>query len=58
VLKAHPQICEGHVPVKLWLCTPDGKRLEATSNWIAFRANSYPKLKPALQKKHPGVPWP
>ena len=57
-LKAHPQICEGHVPVKLWLCTPDGKRLEATSNWIAFRANSYPKLKPALQKKHPGVPWP
>jgi ATP-dependent helicase HrpB len=57
-LKAHPHICEGHVPVKLWLCTPDGKRLEATSNWIAFRANSYPKLKPALQKKHPGVPWP
>ena len=57
-LKAHPLVCEGHVPVKLWLCAPDGKRLEATSNWTAFRANSYPKLKPALQKKHPGVPWP
>jgi ATP-dependent helicase HrpB len=57
-LKAHPHICEGHVPVKLWLCAPDGKRLESTSNWTAFRANSYPKLKPALQKKHPGVPWP
>jgi ATP-dependent helicase HrpB len=57
-LKAHPHICEGRVPVKLWLCAPDGKRLEATSNWTAFRANSYPKLKPALQKKHPGVPWP
>jgi ATP-dependent helicase HrpB len=57
-LKAHPHICEGHLPVKLWLCAPDGKRLEATFNWAAFRANSYPKLKSALQKKHPGVPWP
>jgi ATP-dependent helicase HrpB len=57
-LKEHPHICEGRVPVKLWLCAPDGKRLEATFNWAAFRANSYPKLKPALQKKHPGVPWP
>jgi ATP-dependent helicase HrpB len=58
VLKAHPHICEGRLPVKLWLCAPEGKRLEATCNWTAFRVNSYPKLKPALQKKHPGVPWP
>jgi ATP-dependent helicase HrpB len=57
-LKEHPHICEGRVPVKLWLCSPDGKRLEATFNWAAFRANSYPKLKSALQKKHAGVPWP
>lgn len=56
-LKAHPHICEGRLPVKLWLCAPDGKRLEATFNWTAFRTNTYPKLKPALQKKHPGVPW-
>jgi ATP-dependent helicase HrpB len=57
-LKAHPQVCEGHVPVKLWLCAPDGKRLEATTDWPAFRASGYPKLKPVLQKKHPGVAWP
>ncbi len=57
-LKAHPHICESRLPVKLWLCAPDGKRLEATFNWTAFRANTYPKLKPALQKKYPGVPWP
>jgi ATP-dependent helicase HrpB len=57
-LKAHPHICEGRVPVKIWLCAPEGKRLEATFNWPAFRTNSYPKLKPALLKKHPGVPWP
>ena len=57
-LKTHPQLCEGRLPVKLWLCAPDGKRLEATFNWPAFRTNTYPKLKPALQKKHPGVPWP
>ncbi|HOX55543.1 MAG TPA: ATP-dependent helicase C-terminal domain-containing protein [Candidatus Paceibacterota bacterium] len=57
-LKAHPHVCEGRLPVKLWLCAPDGKRLEATFNWTAFRLNTYPKLKPALQKKYPGVPWP
>jgi ATP-dependent helicase HrpB len=57
-LKTHPHICEGRLPVKLWLCAPEAKRLEATFNWTAFRANSYPKLKAALQKKHPGVAWP
>jgi ATP-dependent helicase HrpB len=57
LLKEHPRICEGIVPVKLWLCAPDGKRLEATTNWPAFREYSYPKLKSNLQKKYPGVPW-
>jgi ATP-dependent helicase HrpB len=57
VLKEHPHVCEGKVPIKLWLATPDGKRLEATFNWPAFRANSYPKLKPALAKKFPGNTW-
>ncbi len=56
-LKTHPHLCEGRLPVKLWLCTPDGKRLEATFNWTAFKVNSYPKLKPVLQKKYPVVPW-
>jgi ATP-dependent helicase HrpB len=56
-LKEHPHICEGRLPVKLWLCAPDGKRLEATFNWPAFKANGYPKIKPALRKKYPGVSW-
>jgi ATP-dependent helicase HrpB len=56
-LKEHPHICEGKLPAKLWLTTPDGKRLEATFNWPAFRTNTYPKLKPALQKKFPGTLW-
>ncbi len=56
-LKEHPHICESRLPVKLWLCAPDGKRLESTFNWPAFRTNSYPKLKPALQKKYPSVLW-
>ncbi len=56
-LKEHPHICEGKLPVKIWLCTPDGKRLEATFNWPAFRTNSYPKLKASLQKKFPGQTW-
>ncbi len=56
-IKEHPQICESKLPVKLWLCAPDGKRLEATFNWPAFKANSYPKLKPTLQRKYPGMAW-
>jgi ATP-dependent helicase HrpB len=56
-LKAHPRVCEGRVPVKLWLCAPDGKRLEPTLDWPAFRANRYPQLKRGLQQKYPGVPW-
>jgi len=56
-LKEHPHICEGKLPVKLWLCGPDGKRIEATFNWPAFKSLSYPKLKSALLKKYPGVGW-
>jgi len=56
-LKEHPRLCEGKVAVKLWLCAPDGKRLESTVNWPAFRTSQYPKLKPVLQRKYPGVGW-
>jgi ATP-dependent helicase HrpB len=56
-LREHPQICEGRLPVKLWLCAPDGKRLEATFNWPAFKASTYPRLKPTLQRKYPGTAW-
>jgi ATP-dependent helicase HrpB len=56
-LKQHPHICEGRLPIKLWLCAPEGKRLEATFNWPAFKANSYPKIRPSLLKKYPGVTW-
>ncbi len=56
-LAEHPSICEGRVPIRFWLCAPDGKRLEASCDWPAFRANSYPRIKPALQKKYPGVAW-
>jgi ATP-dependent helicase HrpB len=53
----HPRICEGKVPVKLWIATPDGKRIESTTDWPTFRRTNYPKLKPALQKKYPGNTW-
>jgi len=56
-VKEHPHICEGRLPVKVWLCAPDGKRLEWTCNWPSFRTNAYPKLKPALQKKFPSHLW-
>jgi ATP-dependent helicase HrpB len=56
-LKEHPRLCEGKLPVKLWLGAPDGKRLEPTLDWPAFKLNGYPKLKPSLQKKYPGVGW-
>ena len=56
-LQHQPTLCEGRLPVRLWLCGPDGKRLEATSDWLAFKKNSYPKLKANLQRKYPGVSW-
>jgi ATP-dependent helicase HrpB len=56
-LKEHPKICEGRLSVKLWLCAPDGKRLDSTTDWPSFKAITYPKLKTALQKKYPGTPW-
>lgn len=56
-LKEHPHLVEGKLPVKLWLCTPDGKRLEPTFNWPGFKAISYPKLRAGLQKKFPGLVW-
>jgi ATP-dependent helicase HrpB len=56
-LQEHPRVCEGRVAVRLWLCAPDGKRLEPTLNWPGFKTANYPKLKPALQKKYPGIPW-
>ena len=56
-LKEHPHICEGKLPVKLWLCAPDGKRLEPTFNWPAFKSLSYPKLKPSLKTKYPTINW-
>jgi ATP-dependent helicase HrpB len=56
-VKEHPRVCEGKLPVKLWLCGPDGKRIESTLDWPAFKAGSYPKIKSALVKKYPGVNW-
>jgi ATP-dependent helicase HrpB len=56
-LKIHPLICEGRLPVKLWLCAPDGKRIEPTFNWPAFKANTYLKLKKNLQQKFPTFTW-
>ena len=54
-LEFHPLVCEGLVPVKLWLCTPDGKRLANTCDWPHWRAHEWPKLKAVVQKKFPSV---
>ncbi len=56
-LQEHPRLCEGKLPVKFWLCSPDGKRLESTCNWPSFKAASYPKLRLGLRTKYPSVPW-
>ena len=56
-LAQHPSLCEGTVPVRLWLCSPDGKRIESTTDWPTFRQMQYPKLKSGLQKKFPGNTW-
>lgn len=56
-LTTHPRVCEVKVPVRLWLCGPDNKRIESTTDWPAFKATQYPKLRSALLKKYPIVSW-
>lgn len=57
-LETHPSIAEGRVPVRLWLQTPDGKRLDSTRDWKAWKANAYPRSRSALRAKYPGFVWP
>ncbi len=54
----HPSVCDGKLPVKVWLMLPDGKRLEATTDWPSWRARQYSKHRSMLQKKFPGLLWP
>jgi hypothetical protein len=46
------------VPVRVGLLAPDGKRLDMTTDWPAFRAVAYVKLRPTLRQKFPGFVWP
>jgi ATP-dependent helicase HrpB len=57
VLKEHPTLCEGRLPVQLQLCTPDGKRLATTSDWPAVVAREWPKHRQAVAKKFSGILW-
>lgn len=54
-LEFHPLVCEGAVPVKLWLGMPDGKRLTSTCDWPHWKQHEWPKQKAAVQKKFPSV---
>ena len=56
-LQDHPTLCEGKVAVRLWVCAPNGKRLESTTDWAHFKTRVYPGLKANLQRKFPGTAW-
>ena len=57
-LKEHPILCEGRVPVRLWLSLPDGKRLDATTDFPKWKTASYPKHRATIKAKYPGFVWP
>lgn len=57
-LTEHPRIAEGRVPVRLWLHTPDGKRLDSTTDWPGWKERTYPKMRPGLKAKFPSLLWP
>ncbi len=57
-LDQHPKICEGRVPVRLWVHTPDGKRLESTTDWPTWKERTYPKLRSGLRTRFPSLLWP
>ncbi len=56
--KNHPRVCEGRVPLRLVLASPDGKKIDVTEEWPVFRKTVYPKLKAGYVKKFPSVAWP
>lgn len=56
-LTEHPTLCEGHLPVLLKLCTPDGKRLATTTDWPHFLTREWRKHRPAVAKKFLGHIW-
>ena len=57
-LKEHPVLCEGKVPVRLWLLLPDGKRLDETTDFLQWKTATYPKHRASLRAKYPAVLWP
>lgn len=57
-LAEHPTVGEGRVAVRLWLQAPDGKRLDGTTNWSAWKTTDYPRLRVGLRSKYPGFVWP
>ena len=57
-LKEHPKLAEGRLEVRLWLMSPDGKRLEGTTDFPAWKTSAYPRLRAALRAKYPGFVWP
>ena len=38
--------------------SPDGKRLDSTTDFPAWKAGAYPKLRATIKAKHPGFAWP
>ncbi len=56
-LKEHPTLCEGRLPVHLTLCTPDGKRIDSTTDWPHFLAREWPKHRQTVARKFPGHVW-
>jgi ATP-dependent helicase HrpB len=56
-LKEHPVVCEGRLPVRLVLGTPDGKRLAVTEDWPGYLAREWPKQRAVVMKKFPGHGW-
>jgi ATP-dependent helicase HrpB len=57
-LKEHPVLCEGKVPVRLWLLLPDGKRLDDTTDFPQWKTTRYPKHRATLRAKYPAILWP
>ena len=57
-LKTHPVLGEGKVPVRLWLLAPDGKRLDSSTDFPAWKTAGYPKLRATIKTKYPGFAWP
>jgi ATP-dependent helicase HrpB len=52
-----PRIAMGRVPLRVQILAPSNRPVQVTEDLESFWRESYPQIKPALQRKYPKHEW-